>query len=142
MQRRHWLLLFALLALIVPSGAAMAAPSDNAAQQTSATAAKGDRNACPDKSKNPTGTPPSCGKQDKEEPPPPPPPGPAQCTDDDGQLVIAVPADPLAFACVVLGPTGADDECPGGAQLVEVPANPAVYVCVTLLPTAAAAAAT
>lgn len=91
------------------------------------------------KSKKPTGTSPSCGKQDEDEPPPPPPAGATRCTTgEDGQLAIAVPA----FACVVLGPAGADDECPGGAQLVEVPENPVVYVCVTLLPTAPTAAAT
>lgn len=48
--------------------------------------ASAEKNACPDKSKNPTGTPPNCGHPPPEPPPPPPPPPPGTtCSaDEDG----------------------------------------------------------
>lgn len=45
--------------------------------------ASAEKNACPDSSKNPNGTPPNCGHA-PEEPPPPPPPGTTCSADEDG----------------------------------------------------------
>jgi hypothetical protein len=46
--------------------------------------AAAEKNACPDDSKNPTGTPPNCGHAPPEPPPPPPPPGTTCSADEDG----------------------------------------------------------
>lgn len=58
-----------------------------------------------------------------EDPPPP--------------IVIEIPAQPLAYACVLLFPEADDTAgCPGGALPVEVPAHPLADACVVVGPDA------
>jgi hypothetical protein len=69
-MRRHIVTLIAAAVLVVPSAAAFADPPDG---KGGGGGGQGGGNACPEKSHNPTGTPPNCGQAPAEPPPPPPP---------------------------------------------------------------------
>jgi hypothetical protein len=59
-----------------------------------------------------------------------------ECTDDLGQLVVGIPAAPLAVACVALGSVeDRDPPCPAGAlETGAVNAHPLAKLCATVGP--------
>lgn len=121
-MRKYFIALLVAITMIGFGGVSIAAPGEN---QGKGGQSRDKGEACPDHTPGGGRTPPAgCGHNG----------GMLTCEDNEGVVVLEIPLDPVAHACVIVIPADGDEaRCGEGEIEFDVPDNPLALACVRVV---------